>query len=64
MRAYFITTAALFGILAVAHAARTIAEWPRLARDAGFIIEGPGIGLVAAALSFWGWRLLRRLART
>jgi hypothetical protein len=60
MKAYLITTGILFGLLAAAHVARTIAEWSRLLRDPGFIVQGPGIGLVAAALSFWAWRLLRR----
>jgi hypothetical protein len=64
MRRYLTTTAALFGLLALAHGARTIAEWPRLAADPWFVLEGPGIGLVAAALCFWAWRLLRLPARS
>ena len=59
MRPYLITTGLLFALLAGAHILRTIAEWSRLTTDPGFIIEGPGIGLVAAALGFWAWRLLR-----
>jgi hypothetical protein len=59
MRPYLVTTGLLFALLAVAHIARTIAEWPRLATDPGFILEGPGIGLVAAALGLWALRLLR-----
>ncbi len=59
MKAYLISTGTLFALLALAHVARTIAEWPRLAADQWFIVEGPGIGLVAAALGFWAWRLLR-----
>ena len=46
------------------HFARTVAEWSRLAADPGFIVEGPGIGLVAALLSIWAWRLLRATAAT
>jgi hypothetical protein len=38
---------------------RTIAEWPRLTQDPGFIVEGPGIGVLALALCVWAWRLLR-----
>ena len=63
MKAYLITTGTLFALLALAHLLRTIAEWQRLMTDPGFIIEGPGIGIVAAALSFWAWRLLRRAGR-
>ena len=59
MRPYLVTTGLLFALLAVAHIARTIAEWPRLATDPGFILEGPGIGLFAAALGLWALRLLR-----
>jgi len=49
----------LFSLLAAAHILRTIAEWSRLASDPGFVLEGPGIGLFAAALGVWAWRLLR-----
>ncbi|HEU4939074.1 MAG TPA: hypothetical protein VFT39_21650 [Vicinamibacterales bacterium] len=59
MRPYLVTTGLLFALLAVAHIARTIAEWPRLATDPGFILQGPGIGLIAAALGLWALRLLR-----
>jgi hypothetical protein len=61
---YFITTGALFALLALAHFLRTIAEWPRLAADLWFIIECPGIGVVAAGVCFWAWRLLRISARS
>jgi hypothetical protein len=59
MKLYLMTTGILFAVLALAHVLRTIAEWQRLAVDPGFIVEGPGIGLVAAALCFWAWRLFR-----
>jgi hypothetical protein len=63
MKPYLVTTGSIFGLLAIAHAARTIAEWSRLTREPAFIIEGPGIGLLAAALSLWAWRLLARSRR-
>jgi hypothetical protein len=63
MKAYLITTGTLFALLALAHVLRTVAESQRLATDPWFLLEGPGIGLVAAALSFWAWRLLRLSAR-
>src|SRR5207248_1450348 len=56
MKAYLIITGTLFAVLALAHLLRTIVEWPRLVADPWFIIEGPGIGVVAAALCFWAWR--------
>jgi hypothetical protein len=63
MKAYLFTTGALFAVLAVAHVLRTIAEWSRVAADPWFILEGPGIGLLAAALCVWAWRLLRLSGR-
>jgi hypothetical protein len=59
MKAYLVVTGTLFGLLALAHLARTIAEWSRLAVDPWFLVEGPAIGVVAGALSLWSWRLLR-----
>ena len=64
MKAYLITTGSIFGLIALAHLARTIAESQRLAADPWFYLEGPGLGLVAAALSLWAWRLLWRATRT
>ena len=63
MRGYLVTTGVIFALLALAHVLRTIAEWSRLATDPAFILEGPGIGVAAAALCFWAWRLLRVSAR-
>lgn len=60
MKAYLITTGILFGLVGLAHVLRTFAEWSRLTSDPGFIIEGPGLGLLGVALSFWAWRLLFR----
>jgi hypothetical protein len=62
VKLYLVTTGILFALLALAHVLRTIAEFHRLATDPGFIVEGPGIGLVAAALGVWAWRLFRGAA--
>jgi hypothetical protein len=62
MKLYLILTGGVFALLALAHFLRTIAERPRLSAEPLFILEGPGIGLLAAALSIWAWRLLRRTA--
>jgi phosphinothricin acetyltransferase len=48
MRAYLIITGILFGLLALAHLLRTIAERSRLGSDPWFLLEGPGIGLICA----------------
>jgi hypothetical protein len=63
MKAYLITTGALFAVLALAHLLRTIAESSRLS-DPWFLLEGPGIGVVAGAISVWAFRLLRRASRS
>ena len=59
MRAYLATTGFLFALLALAHLLRTIGESSRFSTDPWFILEGPGIGLAAAALCVWAWRLFR-----
>jgi hypothetical protein len=58
VKAYLVTTGSLFGLLAAAHLVRTVLEWPRLAADPWFVVQGPGIGALAAGLSLWAWRLL------
>ena len=57
MKPYLITTGSIFALLAVAHLVRTMAERSRLATDPWFIVEGPGIGVLAAAIAIWAWRL-------
>ena len=64
MKGYLLTTATLFGLVALAHVLRTIVEAPRLATDPWFILEGPGLGVAAGILCAWAWRLLRQLAHT
>jgi hypothetical protein len=59
MKAYLLITGILFAALALAHLLRTILERDRLATDPWFILQGPGIGVLAAALCFWACRLLR-----
>ena len=49
MRAYLITTAAVFGLITVAHIWRAIAEWPRQATDPWFQL----LTVLAAALCVW-----------
>jgi hypothetical protein len=56
---YLIVTGSLFGLLAAAHLLRTILEWQRLTTDAWFIVQGPGIGLIALSLCLWAGKLLR-----
>jgi hypothetical protein len=62
MKAYLITTGSLFALLAAAHVWQLFVEWHRFATDPWFVVE-PAIGLVAACLSVWAWRLVWRLGR-
>ena len=55
MKAYVMTTGAVFGLLTLAHVWRVIAEGPHLATDPFYML----ITLAAAALCLWAWRLLR-----
>ncbi len=56
MKAYLITTGAVFGLITLAHIARIVAEGPHLATNPLFVL----LTVVAAALCFWAIRLLRR----
>ena len=54
MKAYLVTTGTVFALLALLHLWRALAEWPHV----GLMVAG--LGLVAAGLSGWAWRLLYR----
>ena len=56
MKAYLMTTGAVFGLVTLVHLWRMIEEWPRLATEPWYLL----LTLAAAALSLWAWRLLRR----
>jgi hypothetical protein len=55
MKAYLMTTGALFTLLTLVHVWRMIEESPTLATDPWFI----AITLAAAALAGWAWRLVK-----
>lgn len=58
MRAYVITSGAIFGLLTIAHLWRMAVE-PHLATDLVYIF----ITAIAAGLGIWAWRVLRRSNR-
>ena len=60
MKAYLMTTGAVFGLITVAHVWRMVDEWPRMASDPGYIL----LTAAAAALGLWAWRLLRQSVRS
>lgn len=53
------TTGVLFGVLALVHAWRAVAEGGGTARDPWFII----ITIAAVGLCVWAWQVLRRTPR-
>jgi hypothetical protein len=59
MKAYVMTTGAVFGLLTLAHIWRAIEEGPHLAANPGWVL----ITLAAAALCLWAARLLWRSPR-
>jgi hypothetical protein len=64
VKAYLITTGTLFGLIAVTHLLRTITEWHLLTANPGCFMGMAALGVVAAALSVWAWRLLRLKGRS
>ncbi len=59
MRAYLVTTCIIFGVIAVLHVWRAIAEWPHGTIGIGFIAGMGALVAVPGVLSWWAWRLLR-----
>jgi hypothetical protein len=64
MKAYLVTTGTLFGLLAVMHLLRAIAERHLLTTDPWYFIGMAALGVVSAALSVWAWRLLWQQVRS
>lgn len=60
MKAYVRTTAAVFGILTLAHILRVMEEGPKLLAEPWFVLAT----LAAAALCAWALSLLLRSPRT
>jgi hypothetical protein len=55
VKAYVVTTGAVFGLLVVVHVWRALAEGPHIATDPWFIL----ITAIAVGFCFWAWRVLR-----
>ena len=60
MKAYLVITGTVFGLIAVMHFLRSMAEWHLLATDPWYFLGMAALGVLAAALCVWAWRLLRR----
>jgi hypothetical protein len=59
MKAYVMTTGAVFGLLALAHVWRVIQEGWSLATEPSFVL----ITLASAGICVWAWRVLRNTPR-
>ena len=59
MKAYVMTTGAVFGLITLAHLLRIVAEGPRVATDPWFLL----LTVLAGTLCLWAWRLLRLTSR-
>ncbi len=55
MKAYVMTTGAVFGLITLAHVLRVVAEGPRLATDPFFVL----LTVLSTAFCLWAWRVLR-----
>ena len=60
MKAYLITTCAVFGVVTLAHIWRIIEEWPHLATEPWYLL----LTIATAALGIWAWHLLRLSPRS
>jgi hypothetical protein len=59
MKAYVITTGAVFALLTLAHLVRIIVEWPHLTKNPFFLL----ITVATGGLCLWAWRVLRLSTR-
>jgi len=64
VKAYLITTGAIFALIGVLHLLRDITERSRLTTDTLPYLAEAALGLVAAALAVWAWRLFRAQGRS
>jgi len=59
VKAYLIATATVFGLIAVMHLLKSIDERRLLATGPWYFLGMAALGVLAAILSVWAWRLLR-----
>jgi len=63
VKAYLVTTGTLFGLIALVHVWRVVAEWPRPMNDHWFALEMVVTIGLPGLLSCWAFHLLRALGR-
>jgi hypothetical protein len=59
VKAYVMTTGAVFGLIVVAHIWRAVAEGLSIAANPLYIL----LTVAAAALALWAWRVLKSMPR-
>jgi hypothetical protein len=64
MKPYLITTGAIFGLIAAAHLWRAIAERAHLTTEPVHYLIECALGVLAAGLSVWAWRLFQAKERS
>lgn len=57
MKAYLATTGTIFALIAVMHLKKAIHDQSILSTNPGEYLSMAALGLLAAALSVWAWRL-------
>ena len=58
MKAYVITSGAIFALLVLAHIVRVVVEGPHVLSDVFFV----SATLIAGGLAAWAWRVTRQMA--
>jgi hypothetical protein len=64
VKAYLITTGTVFGLIAVMHLLKSIAERHLLATNPWLFLGMAALGVAAGGLSVWAWCLLRLQSRS
>jgi hypothetical protein len=64
MKSYLITTGTIFGLIAFLHLLKAIGDREQMANNPVEFCSMAALGLVAAALSVWAWRLLQSQGRS
>lgn len=59
MRAYILTSGAIFGLITIAHLLRMVMEGRHLVTEPVYIL----LTIASAALAIWAWRVLAQLNR-
>jgi hypothetical protein len=59
MKSYLITTGSIFGLIAFMHLLKAIGDRERMATNPVEFCSMAALGIFAAGLSVWAWRLFR-----